>query len=184
MSDVSFLRYPSIWWIWRNELSNILRLFQLGSFELFWRLESHCIIMTGTLWHYLLLNACFIAHMIPVCPLQVHFPPPPLTLECMTYLNLDTGAPLHYICALIKREPIISVHWPCKHDVCSIISDLYTSSLDTGSERYKARESFLWIYKSSQMWVIWSPWRGRKGMSSHKPHMSPFHHIMRIKRSP
>ena len=50
ISDVSFLRYPSESWMWRNKLCNPLRLFQLRSFELFWRLESYYITMMDILW--------------------------------------------------------------------------------------------------------------------------------------
>ena len=68
---------------------------------------------------------------------------PPLIWDarhvCSITLTLHLIMLLHWH----EREPIKSVHLACKHDVCFIISDLYTLSLDTGSERYKVRESFL-----------------------------------------
>ena len=52
---------------------------------------------------------------------------------------------LQFIMILHQREcePITSVHWARKHDVCSTISDLPQLSRDTGLERHKVRESFL-----------------------------------------
>ena len=120
-----------------------LRLSRIGTFAMFWCLESYYIIITDILWCDLHLNTPVTDHMTSI-----------MLSNCICLLPCSIWnarhawtltLTLHSIMILHQRErePITSVHWACKHDVCFIISDLYTSSLDTGSERYKVRESFL-----------------------------------------
>ena len=143
-SDFSFFSYASMLWIWRHGLCYAPRLSGIGTFAVFWSLKNYYIIVTNILWHGLHEYVCYCSYdarrYIPskcICLL----PRSIWTARHAWTLALA----LQSIMILHQREcePITSVHWACKHDVCSTISDLLQLSRDTGLERHKVRESFL-----------------------------------------
>ena len=58
--------------------------------------HNHSIIMTDIFSDMICMNACVIARVVYVYPLQVHLSSPPLNLECVPCLNFSTDAPIHY----------------------------------------------------------------------------------------
>ena len=118
-------------------------LFAVRPNPFFWSLKSDSIIMLEILPYDLHLDTRVTTHKPPKPALWLNSSSPALIWNarhvCPIMLTLHITMILHWH----ERDPIKSVHWACKYDVYFIISDLYTSSLDTGSERYKVRENFL-----------------------------------------
>ena len=151
----------------------ILTLYNTLDSPLFWLLESYYIIMTDILWHDLYRIHAPLLRCQPR-KLLSRFSPVPTSLWTTYYVwTLYLTLQIIMILQHLKREPIKSVHWTCKHDLCSSPTPLETRLSSTAFERHKVREKIIWAPISSQTWVTWLPWGGRKGISSNKLNISP-----------
>ena len=117
---------------------------------------------------WFILNACAIAQMLALNAPWLHSLVPRSIWNARhawtLYLTLQMIMILHHL----EPKPIKSAHWTCKHEVCSTVYHIHNMPTDTAFERHKVREKVLWLTKSSQTWVTWLPWGGRKGISSNK----------------
>ena len=103
-----------------------LRLSRIGTFAMFWCLESYYIIITDILWCDLHLNtpvtdymtSIMLSNCICLLPCSIWNARHAWTLT----LTLHSIMILHQR----EREPITSVHWACKHDVCFVICHLHS----------------------------------------------------------
>ena len=125
LSDVSFWRCASKSWSDAMGCLTPLRLLGIGTFSMFWCLESYYIIITGIVWCDLHLNTPVIDYMTSI-----------MLFNCICLLPCSIWNARHAwtliltlnsITILHQRghEPIKPVHWACEHDVCFVICHLH-----------------------------------------------------------